>query len=267
MQHIEEPARKLPVMAETDVLVIGGGPGGLSAALAAARTGVKTMLVERYGCFGGVITQSMIGTLAWYRSNACTVDAGGIGVEFEQRAKAMDASLSIFFYEVVDTEIFKYIADQMVKEAGIIPLLHCTIVDVIMEGSTVKGVITESKSGRQAILAKQVIDATGDADIAYRAGVPCRMDPKEKLEEVSVNFGCSGVDIDTFLTYTLTNPSSIADWGDDSGEKESGEFSTFLKEPFRKAREAGEIPDTPTRLQSYWGNFTDAGEVTSLNAI
>ena len=267
MQFIEEPARKLPVMAETDVLVIGGGPGGLSAALASARTGVETMLVERYGCFGGVITQSMIGTLAWYRSNACTVDAGGIGVEFEQRAKAMDASLSIFLYEVVDTEIFKYIADQMVKDAGIIPLLHCTIVDVIMEGSTVKGVITESKSGRQAILAKQVIDATGDADIAYRAGVPCRMDPKEKLEEVSVNFGCSGVDIDTFLTYTLTNPSSIADWGDDSGEKESDEFSTFLKEPFRKAREAGEIPDTPTRLQSYWGNFTDAGEVTSLNAI
>ncbi len=267
MQYIEEPARKLPVMAETDVLVIGGGPGGLSAALAAARTGVKTMLVERYGCFGGVITQSMIGTLAWYRSNACTVDAGGIGVEFEQRAKAMDASLSIFLYEVVDTEIFKYIADQMVKEAGILPLLHCTIVDVIMEGSTVKGVITESKSGRQAILAKRVIDATGDADIAYQAGAPCHMDPKEKLEEVSVNFGCSGVDIDKFLTYTLTNPSSIADWGDDSGEKESDEFSTFLKEPFRKAREAGEIPDTSTRLQSYWGNFTDAGEVTSLNAI
>jgi len=267
MQYIEEPARKLPVMAETDVLVIGGGPGGLSAALASARTGVETMLVERYGCFGGVITQSMIGTLAWYRSNACTVDAGGIGVEFEQRAKAMDASLSVFLYEVVDTEIFKFIADQMVQEAGIIPLLHCTIVDVVMEGSTVKGVITESKSGRQVILAKQVIDATGDADIAFQAGVPCRMDPKEKLEEVSVNFGCSGVDIDEFLTYTLSNPSSISDWGDASGNKESDEFSTFLKEPFQKAREAGEIPETPTRLQSYWGNFTDAGEVTSLNAV
>ena len=267
MQYIEEPARKLPVMAETDVLVIGGGPGGLSAALASARTGVETMLVERYGCFGGVITQSMIGTLAWYRSNACTVDAGGIGVEFEQLAKAMGASLSIFLYEVVDTEIFKYIADQMVQEAGIVPLLHCTIVDVIMGGSTIRGVITESKSGRQAILAKRVIDATGDADIAFRAGVPCRMDPKEKLEDVSVNFGCSGVDIDTFLTYTLSNPSSIADWGEASGEKESDEFSTFLKEPFQKAREAGEIPETPTRLQSYWGNFTDAGEVTSLNAI
>jgi hypothetical protein len=267
MQYIEEPARKLPVMAETDVLVIGSGPGGLSAALASARTGVETMLVERYGCFGGVITQSMIGTLAWYRTKACTVDAGGIGVEFEQRAKAMNASLSVFHFEIVDTEIFKFIADQMVKEAGIIPLLHCTIVDVIMAGNAVRGVITESKSGRQVILAKQVIDATGDADIAYRAGVPCRMDLKEKLEEVSVNFGCSGVDVDKFLTYTFSNPSSIADWGDDSGEKESDEFSTFLLEPFQKAREAGEIPETPTRLQSYWSSSTDAGEVTSLNAV
>ena len=228
MKSIREPARTLPVMAETDVLVIGGGPGGMSAALAAARTGAETMLVERYGCFGGVITQSMIGTLAWYRSNACTVDAGGIGVEFEQRAKAMGASLSIFLYEVVDTEVFKFIADQMIQAAGMIPVLHCMTVDVIMEGSTIKGVVTESKSGRQAILAKRVIDATGDADIAYRAGVPCLMDPKNKLEEVSVNFGCSGVDIDKFLNYTLSKPSSIADWGEDSGEKASGESSTVL---------------------------------------
>jgi hypothetical protein len=267
MKSIEEPARILPVMAETDVLVIGGGPGGLSAALASAREGVETILVERYGCFGGVITQAMIGTLAWYRSNACTVDAGGIGVEFEQRAKAMGASLSVFLYEVVDTEIFKFIADQMVQEAGIIPVLHCMTVDVVMEGDTIKGVVTESKSGRQAIMAKRIIDATGDADIAYRAGAPCHMDPKQKLEEVSVNFGCSGVDIDKFLNYTLSKPSSIADWGDASGEKEKDEFSTYLVEPFEKAREAGEMPNTPIRVESYWGNFTDAGEVTSLNAI
>jgi hypothetical protein len=93
------------------------------------------------------------------------------------------------------------------------------------------------------------------------------MDPKQKLEEVSVNFGCSGVDIEKFLNYTLSNPSTIADWGDASGEKEKDEFSTYLVEPFEKARAAGEIPDTSTRLESYWGNFTDAGEVTSLNAI
>ncbi len=64
MKHIDEPSRKIPVMAETEVLVVGGGPGGLSAALASAREGVDTILVERYGCFGGVITQSMIGTIA-----------------------------------------------------------------------------------------------------------------------------------------------------------------------------------------------------------
>jgi flavin-dependent dehydrogenase len=91
LRYIEEPSRKTPVIAETDVLVIGGGPGGLSAAVAAAREGVDTMLVERYGCFGGVITQAMIGTVAWYRTRAETVDAGGIGTEFEQRAKAMSA--------------------------------------------------------------------------------------------------------------------------------------------------------------------------------
>ncbi|MBT4268957.1 MAG: FAD-dependent oxidoreductase, partial [Deltaproteobacteria bacterium] len=178
MNFIEEPARSIPVMAEVDVLVIGSGPGGLSAALASAREGVETMLVERYGCFGGVITQCMIGTVAWYRSSVDTVDAGGIGVEFEQRAKEIGASTSLFLYEVLDTEVFKHTADQMVQEAGIIPLLHCHTADVIMEGNTIKGVITESKSGRQAILAKRVIDATGDADIAFHAGVPYRMDTK-----------------------------------------------------------------------------------------
>jgi hypothetical protein len=266
LRQIEEPSRKTPVMAETDVLVIGGGPGGLSAALAAAREGVETMLVERYGCFGGVITQAMIGTIAWYRTKAETVDAGGIGVEFEQRAAAMGASRRLFFHEILDTEVFKHIADRMVQEAGVVPLLHCPAASVIMEGGTIRGVITESKSGRQAILAKRVIDATGDADIAFRASVPYRQDPKERLEAATVNFGCSGVDIQRFMEYTLRNPRSVADWGDASGEKEKDEFSTHLVEPFKKAKEAGEIPEY-ARIESYWGSFTDAGEIPTLNAI
>jgi hypothetical protein len=266
MKLIEEPARQTPVLAETDVLVVGGGPGGLSAALAAARQGAKVMLVERHGCFGGVIAQCMVGTIAWYRTSETTVDAGGIGTEFERRAKAMNASLEVNHYQVLDTEVFKYIADQMVQEAGIVPLLHTQIVDVLMDGRTLTGVITESKSGRQAIVAKRVIDATGDGDVAQRAGAPFRIDPKQTLEGVSVNFGCSGIDMTAFITHMLKNPSSVADWGDESGEKEAAEFSTYLVEPFDKAKAAGEIPED-VRMESYWGSFTDAGEIPNMNAI
>ena len=77
MDFIEEPEKKIPVIAATYVLVVGGGPAGISAALASSREGVKTMLIERYGCLGGVITQSMIGTIAWYRY-AKTVDAESV---------------------------------------------------------------------------------------------------------------------------------------------------------------------------------------------
>ena len=168
-------------------------------------------------------------------------------------------------YEVLDTEVFKYLADELVQEAGIIPLLHCTAVDVIMEGNAIKGVITESKSGRQAILAKRIIDATGDADIAYFSGVPFRKSPKNELMEVTVNFGASGINIGKFLMYIYLNPGSIGDWGETSG-KEEDFFSTYLVEPFNKAKEAGEIPKD-VDIESYWTNYTDAGEITSFNGI
>jgi ribulose 1,5-bisphosphate synthetase/thiazole synthase len=287
VKFIEEPAKKIPILAETDVLVIGGGPAGISAALASAREGVETMLVERYGCFGGVITQSMIGTIAWYRYND-TVEAGGIAKEFEQRAKKMNATVDILgnfknkkmiatlereglivegkpTYEVLDTEIFKHLIDVMIQEANITPLLHCYVTDVIMEDSTIKGVITESKSGRGAILSKRIIDATGDADVAFHAGAPFRKSSNDELMQVSVNYGCSGIDLEKFHAYISRNPGRIGDWGDGDALSQEA-FSTFLVEPFEKAREAGDFPKDVT-LESYWTNFTDSGEMSSFNGI
>jgi hypothetical protein len=265
MKQIKEPSKMIPVMAETDVLVVGSGPGGLAAALAAAREGVDTMLVERFGCFGGNITQAMVGSIAWYRHEK-TVDAGGIGVEFEVRAKEMGASQPDpeGMGELLDSDMFKVVADRLVGESGIVPVLHCLAVDVIMEGNKIQGIITESKSGRQAILAKRVIDATGDADIAHRAGAPYYKAPKGELMGVTVSFGCSGVDVERFLEYVSDQPSRLSDWASETTGKEDDLFDTFIAEPFIKAREAGEIPeDVP--IIGFWDGLTEAGEATNMD--
>jgi len=269
-------------MAETDVLVVGGGPGGLSAALAAAREGVETMLLDRYGCFGGNITQSMVEPIAWYRHEK-TIDAGGIGVEFERRAKEMGGTQNDFeslgripdpgedipewVGQLLDADMFKYVADKMVQEAGVVPLLHCLAVDSIMEGNTIKGIITESKAGRQAILARRVIDATGDADIAFRAGAPYRKNPKDELMGVSVSFGCSGVDVDRLLEYTKENPARIGEWARETAGKEQDLFYSRAGDAFAKATEAGEIPKGALRGGPWWHSLTEAGEATYINSV
>ncbi|MCP4690728.1 MAG: FAD-dependent oxidoreductase [Desulfobacterales bacterium] len=267
MKQITEAARKTPVLTETDVLVVGGGPGGLAAALAAAREGARTTLLERHGCFGGNITQAGVESIAWHRHSG-TVDPQGIGIEFEQRAKRMGATSPEpqSRSEALDTELFKIVADDLVRESGVAPILHCMAVETVMEGDAIRGIVTESKSGRQAILARRVIDATGDADIAHLAGAPWRMAPKNELMGVTVTFSLSGVNRRRFLDHVKSDPSTYKDWAEETTGKEDGMFSPYLAEPFQRAKEAGEIPGD-VNIAGTWSRISAHGDATYLNVV
>jgi ribulose 1,5-bisphosphate synthetase/thiazole synthase len=172
-RSITEPERQIPVLAETDVLVIGGGPAGTAAAIAASRTGAETYLVERYNHLGGLWTGGLVlpllSTHAIDKQKNRKQVIFGIGGEMAKRLK--DLGMSIHeINPVVDPEAAKYVLEEMIREAGVKMLYHTWGTNVFMDGNTIKGVFVESKSGRMAVLAKIVIDCTGDGDIFHLAG-------------------------------------------------------------------------------------------------
>lgn len=270
---ITEPAREIPVVHRTDVLVVGSGPGGLAAALAAARCGVDVTLLDRFGCFGGNITAVGVEGFAWYRHEQ-TVEAGGIGWEFEERAKAMDAAVpesQSLSYEL-DAEGFKLVADRLVEEAGIHPMLHRMFVAPIREGNRITGVIVESKAGREAILAQRVIDATGDADIAQMMDAPTIKTPVEEMQAASVMFHIAGVDKQKFMEGVKADPQTYRDWSTGEWEvetsgKEDEMFSPFLAKPFAQALREGLIPAHLNTIGGTWGAVHDSGEMTYMNLV
>jgi ribulose 1,5-bisphosphate synthetase/thiazole synthase len=267
-----EPPKALPILTTCEVLVVGAGPAGLSAALAARRAGADVVLLERFGCFGGAITTVGMETLAWYRYEG-TIESEGIGIEMERRAAAMGGTVKWPYNdsECLDADFFKVVADHLVREAGIRPILHCYAVDVIFEDGSncLKGIVTESKSGRQVVLAQRIIDCTGDADIAHLAGASYRKTPKDKMLGMTTVFNASGVDKERFLQYTEAQPATYADWSrtweQETTGKENELRSPYLDKEFDQARSMGVIPQDSTNLGGSWSSLTEAGEANNLN--
>ena len=210
-------------------------------------------------------------TIAWYRYEG-TVDSEDIGVEMEKLAAKMGGTIKWPYNEseCLDADFFKIVADHLVTEAGIRPYLHSLATEVIMNGNVIKGIITESKSGRNAILAKRLIDCTGDADIAHLAGAPYRKTAIEEMMGVTTVFNCAGVNKEKFLQYTRENTATYADWGQTWNKETTGKEddlpSPYLGNEFIKAKKMGIMPNIDT-ISGSWSALSDAGEATNLNLV
>lgn len=198
MKTIPEPNREIPVMDEVDVLVVGGGPAGVGAAISAARLGAKTLVVEQFNCLGGVATSGGHNHLSlftsWVQFDQRIV--GGVAEEVRQRV--LRGGYGTYSHGCIDFDLegLKLVYDQMAAEAGVRVLYYTFYADTLKEGNVVTGGIVQSKSGRQAILAHRVVDCTGDGDAAYHAGAAFAQGRPEdgRCQPCTLMFSIGGVD-------------------------------------------------------------------------
>lgn len=152
-----------PVKGDYDLIIVGGGPAGIGAAITAGRKGLKTLLIERYGFLGGSWTASFVNPFF------DTENKGGLVREIVEELRSQKAFGS-FWNISFDFEAMKRLLDKKVREAGVTVLFHTEFEKAITEGCNVRGVVVHNKGGRMAFLAKYVLDCTGDGDVAVSAG-------------------------------------------------------------------------------------------------
>lgn len=211
LRTVHIPACELPVVAEADVVVAGGGNAGFIAALAAARSGARTILVERYGYLGGCLTGTYAAEPGFFGDSDGNLVIRGIGWEFiERMEKAAAAVVDRKWWLVqIFPEAVKAVALEMVLEAGVQLYLHSWASDVLLEKGIVRGLIVQNKSGRQVIEGKVFVDATGDADLAFLAGAPTEKLEPDQLWQTSVDLTVCNVDVAKVVQWTKDNPQCI----------------------------------------------------------
>jgi hypothetical protein len=236
---ILEPAREIPVYDECDILVVGAGPAGVTAAVAAAKNnGGKVVLLERYACLGGMATGGQVLTIP-FLSDGPEQLVSGIMDEWIDRIRQKPNAVfgpekaetgsrdeqvlskyrhhgifgihSVRYGVNVDPEMLKVVLNELVRDYGITVFCHCWGCQAVTEGNAVKGVIFESKEGRKAILAKIVIDCTGDGDIFASAGAEFEFSTfsTSRTSNTALVFRVGGVDYDLYakaLREIVSNP-------------------------------------------------------------
>jgi hypothetical protein len=235
---VREAARDIPVFAETDVLVVGGGPAGTTAAIAAARLGADVMLVERYNHLGGLSTGGLVIWIDRMTDWSGKHIIRGLAEEIMDRLPKdavqgppradwgnRDAATAAYWAQrtaayhgivtwspTVDPEALKTLSMQMTTEAKVRLLFHAWCAEPIVEDNVVKGAIFESKEGRHAILAKVTVDTTGDADLIARSGAACESDIDEGDIHHCMNtaFLIVGVDMERWLSFRYNEPDAFA---------------------------------------------------------
>ena len=253
MRYITEEKKEIPVIAEPDVLVVGAGPAGIGAAIAAARNGINTLLVERYGFIGGNLTIAMVNPMFTFHDIHGEQVIKGIAGELVDRLvelKSSDGHITDLTFDNAsmtpfDPEGMKILLLRMVKESGAQLLLHTQVVGATKEDGRVQSVIIESKSGRQAIVPKYVIDCSADADIVAKTGSPFVLGRKEDglMQPVTLFFRIGGIQNGTMRTWMKENRNLLKDSPTDE-EIDGQDAIAFLgmKELIKEATEKGEFP-------------------------
>jgi hypothetical protein len=209
----------LKIELDFDVVVAGGGPAGINAAIASGRSGAKTLLIERYGFLGGMSTVALVYPWMTFHTDSGKQVIKGIAQEIVERLMAQGGSPghlrdTVGFTSTLTPyhpEKYKLLVLDMLEEAGVEVLVHSFVDQVEVEGNRIMSIKLTTKSGPIRVTAKRFIDTTGDADLAYLSGAPCLQgrDQDQKTQPMTMKFRMRGVDLSKVKEAMKANPSNF----------------------------------------------------------